>query len=296
MKKLILLTLLSIVLFSCEEKTVRSDAYGNFEADEWAISSELPGRLVYFNLQEGAQIKKGDLVGEIDSSGFVLKSKQIDAAINAIYAKKQSAAPEIALLLKKKAVIERELIRVKAMVADEVGTQKQLDDIQGKIEIIDGQIAAAKEKVNLANSSIFAQVNPLRAQKKQIQDQIHRCKIYAPFTGTVLLKLAENGEVVMPSQSLAKIANLNPLRLRAYISGNQLSSVKLGQKVKVSVDNTNGKMTDYEGTISWISSKAEFTPKIVQTKEERVNLVYAIKIDVKNDGGLKIGMPAEVNF
>ena len=296
MKNIIFLFILITTIFSCDEKIVKADAYGNFETDEWTISSELPGKLVYFDVKEGQEIKKGTLIGKIDSTGFTLKLDQLDAAINAIYAKKQSAHPEIAMLLKQKEVIERELRRVRALVQDEVGTQKQLDDIQGKIDVINSKIEAAKEKVNLANASIVAQVKPLKAQKLQIEDQIKRCNIYSPFSGTVLLKYVEEGEVIMPTQGLVKVANLNPLRLRAYIAGNQLSSVKLGQKVTVKVDNSSNGLTDYEGVVSWISSKAEFTPKIVQTKEERVNLVYAIKIDVKNDGSLKIGMPAEVEF
>ena len=182
------------------------------------------------------------------------------------------------------------------MLADSAATRKQLDDLVGERDVVGAQIAAQKSQLSIGNQSLLAEIESRELQVRQVQDQVVKSIIRSPMSGVVLERFKEPGEFVGIGQPVIKLADMSQLILRGYVSGDQLSSIKLGQEVSVRVDSLDGNMKLYKARISWIASKAEFTPKIIQTKEERVNLVYAIKVMVENDGWLKIGMPAEINF
>jgi len=286
------LALLSLFLSSCSNDKNNSDAYGNFEAVETIVSAEASGRLQIFKVEEGQMIEADMEVGLIDTAQLYLKKIQLDEQKNTVKTKFQSVFSQVSVLQqqKKNALIERD--RMEKLIKDEAGTKKQLDDINGNINVIDKQI----NSVQATNSTTFGEIKTLDAQIEQIEDQINKSSIINPVKGTVLSKFAEQSEIVSYGKPLYKIADLTIIELRVYVSGDQLPGVKIGQIVKVLIDSGKKEYKEYEGTVSWISAKAEFTPKIIQTKEERVNLVYAVKIKVKNDGSLKIGMPGEVIF
>ena len=260
------------------------------------MSAEANGKLLQLDIEEGQTIKKGQLIAIVDTTQLVLQKKQLLARIKAVRSKTQDPNPQIDVLKEQKKSLLREQKRVKALLADNAATPKQLDDINAQIGVMDKRIQAAKRQANLANTGILSEIAPVEAQIKVLEEQINRCYVKNPIEGTVLTKLAEKSEIVGFGRPLYRIANLQTITLRAYISGVQLGDVKLNQKVNVLTDAANGEMKSHEGTISWVAEKSEFTPKTIQTKEERVNLVYAIKIKVKNDGSLKIGMPGEVDF
>ncbi|MCB0556881.1 MAG: HlyD family efflux transporter periplasmic adaptor subunit [Phaeodactylibacter sp.] len=283
-----------LALAACQNNNHLADAYGNFEAPEVIVSSESNGKLIYFEVEEGQQLEAGQLIGLVDTVPLLLRRKQLQASIRAVTGKTQESQPQVDVLLEQKRNLQREVKRMEALVADNAATQKQLDDLRGQADVVDKQIAATRSQTNTLNRGILAEIAPLEAQIEQVDDQIQRCYIYNPIQGTVLLKLAEPSEMAAAGKPLYTIANLAELELRAYISGAQLPHVKIGQPVSVFIDETAETNRSLPGTVSWISDKAEFTPKTVQTKEERVNLVYALKVRVKNDGSLKIGMPAEV--
>jgi HlyD family secretion protein len=288
--------LLILLLWSCETVVEKADAYGNFEADELIVSAEGNGRILQLDVEEGQRLKAGTLVGLIDTVALQLKKQQLLASIQAIGGKTQDATPQIEVLKDQKANLLREEKRVKALLEDKAATPKQLDDIQGQIEVIEEQMAATKAQIATLNRGILGEIDPVKAQIKVIEDQIKRCYITNPVDGTVLSKLTEAHEFTAMGKPLYKIANLDDLILRAYVSGDQLPYLNIGQEVDVFIDADETTNQQLSGTVTWIANQAEFTPKIVQTKQERVNLVYAVKIKVANDGRLKIGMPAEILF
>jgi len=291
MKKYIYgLVLLSF--FACNSNNDRSDAYGNFESTEITVSSEANGKILKFNIIEGQKIDKGCLVGVIDTVALVLKKDQLLKSQKAIASKKFDIAAQIDVLLqqKKNTFINKE--RLKNLFNENAATQKQLDDINGAINLINKKVKAIKVKT----ISINDEISILDKQIAQINQLIEKCFINNPVSGTILSKYVNAGEIAMFGKPLYKIADLRELKLKVFVSGDQLPKIKLGQKVEVIVDKDKKTNNILQGTISWISSSAEFTPKTIQTKKERVNLVYAVKILVKNDGSLKIGMPGEVNF
>jgi HlyD family secretion protein len=283
-------------LSACKSNTDLADAYGNFEATEILISAEANGKLKEFNLLEGEEFRSGQKIGVIDTIPPYLKKKQLQARINALNTKTLNIPSQINVLIERKNVIEREKRRVENLFKEGAATRKQLDDINGEIDIINKELTANKERLETNNKGILSEIIPIEWQIEEINDQINRSIIINPVSGTVLTKYAEQYEIVSYGKPLYKIANLSELFLRAYVGGDYLSKIKLGQKVKVYIDDDKNDFKEYEGTISWISEKSEFTPKIVQTKDERVNLVYAFKIRVENDGSIKIGMPGEVKF
>ena len=307
-----ILSALIIALFftSCKKGTSDFDATGTFEADEIVVSSETAGRILQFDATEGSLLKKGELTVSIDTTSLVLQSEQVAASIHALDEKTTSLAPythtleqqvEVQKTLKRTA--ERERNRVTNLVKEDAATQKQLDDAQSQFEIATSQLALAerqleqqKNTINTQNRSILSEHEPLAKRKEQVDDQLNRTQVLSPIDGTLLLKYAEAGEITSPGKALYKMANLNNINLRAYISGDQLSTVKLGQKVKVFIDKGKDEYKELTGTLTWISDKAEFTPKTIQTKDERAHLVYAVKIKVANDGAIKLGMYGEVKF
>ncbi len=282
----------TIFIASCEDKNDKADAYGNFEAIETIISSQTAGTILKCYINEGEILQKGDTAYIIDTVALLLNKQQILSKKNVVSSKFSNIIAQVDVLNKQKDVLLKEKNRILKLLKDSAISQKQLDDIEGKISVLSTQIMQVKTQ----NKSIFEELKVYDAQTKSIQDLIQKSIIINPINGTVLTKYSEQYEIAGPGKPLYKIANLSEIILRAYISGTQLNEIKIGQKVSVYIDKTEDKNKKYEGTITWVSNKAEFTPKIIQTKEERVNLVYAIKVKVKNDGSIKIGMPGEVIF
>jgi HlyD family secretion protein len=283
------LFLVGTTLISCNKNNGKADGYGNFEATEITISAENNGKLMQFKIDEGDQLLKDAFVGYIDTIPLSLKRDQLIASKSVISSKSKGVLSEINVLNSKLKTAEISKSRIENLIKDNAGTQKQLDDVNGEIDVIKQQ----KRSVETQNAPIINELKSLDVQLQQIEDQIDKSIIINPVNGTVLSKYAEPNEITSFGKPLYKIADLSLMQLRVYISETQLSNLKIGEKVTVKIDENDG-MKNYNGTITWVASEAEFTPKIIQTKEERVALVYAVKIDVVNDGSLKIGMPAEM--
>ena len=306
----LLVLILILLIAACGSNTMHSDATGTFEADEVIVSAEVPGKILSFNIDEGSQLPKDSIVGIIDATNLTLQKDQVDASIRALSEKTSDLKPQVKLLEDQLQVqqsqlktMEREKTRTENLLKQDAATGKQLDDINAQIDVLNKQIAVTRQQmvVNRSNTTtsnrgILSETEPLKKKVAQLEDQLQRAKILNPISGNVLAKYAEAGEVVSTGKALYKIADLSYINLRAYITGDMLPQVKTGQKVKVLIDQGKNDYKPYEGTIIWIADKAEFTPKTIQTKEERANLVYAIKIKVKNDGYLKIGMYGEVQL
>ena len=283
------ISILLISISSCNSNSDLADGYGNFEAIETIISAETNGKLLEFTVKEGQTLKKDAIVGYIDTIQLALKKEQLIASKNVISSKSKSVLSQIRVLKSQLKTAKVSKKRIENLIAANAGTQKQLDDINGKIDVLNNQIIS----VETQNAPIINELKSIDIQVRQIEDQIQKSIINNPINGTVLVKYAEPNEITSFGKPLFKIADLSTMQLRVYVSETQLSSIKIGQDVTVKIDD-NDDMKNYNGNIIWIAAEAEFTPKIIQTKEERVNLVYAVKIDVKNDGSLKIGMPAEM--
>ncbi|GHN00495.1 membrane protein [Cytophagales bacterium WSM2-2] len=287
--------LASSVLLSCSSKK-SYDASGSFEAVETIISADANGKLLQFSVEEGQSLEKGKAVGFVDSVQLYLKKAQLQGQVRATLSQKPNISSQLAPLYTQLETAKREQKRLTNLVAANAANQKQLDDINAQVDLIQKQIESLQTNLSITTKSLDEQVRPLQSQIDQINDQLARCKIINPVNGVVLSKYAEANELVMMGKPLYKVADLSEIVLRAYLTNNQLAQVKLNQKVKVMTDDGKGGFKPYEGTVTWISNKAEFTPKTIQTKDERANLVYAMKINVKNDGFLKIGMYAEIVF
>jgi HlyD family secretion protein len=308
--KYILLAAVSALLISSCKNKFESDASGMFESEEIIVSAQQTGQLLNFNVNEGDNITKNTIIGHIDVTGDKLKVQQVEASITALSEKTNNPQEQVAFYKKQIEVqqaqlsqLTKEKNRIENLLKADAATKKQLDDINASIDQMQKQINVTQQQIQLSlsnistqNRSIMSEKNPLEKSVEQIQYQISKGDIVCPITGTVLTKYAYEGEMTASGKALFKIANLDTLTLRAYISGDQLGQIKNGQVVKVLTDNGKKDYKEYTGTISWISSKAEFTPKTIQTKDERANLVYAIKVRVKNDGFLKIGMYGEVRL
>lgn len=276
-------------LFVACNNNEKADGYGNFEATEITISAENNGKLIQFNIEEGQVLKKGHYVGFIDTIPLNLKRDQLLASKAIVYSKSGSVLSQKNVLNAqlKTAIVNKN--RIENLIRENAGTQKQLDDINGEINVIQKQI----KSVDSQNSPVINEIESIDVQLKQVEDLLQKSNIVNPVNGTVLTKYTEINELTSFGRPLYKIADLSTMELRVYVSETQLSNIKIGQEVTVKIDAPDG-MKNYTGTVSWIASEAEFTPKIIQTKEERVNLVYAVKVNVINDGSLKIGMPAEM--
>ena len=283
------LLLITSILVSCNKNNDNADGYGNFEATETTISAEGNGKLLQFTVEEGQTLKKEALVGYIDTIQLALKKEQLNVSKNVISSKSKGVLSQISVLRSQLKTAQISKNRIENLIKSNAGTQKQLDDINGKIDVIRQQIRS----VEIQNAPIVNELKSIDVQIEQLEDQIKKSKIVNPVNGTVLVKYVEPYEITSFGRPLYKIADLSTMQLRVYVGETQLPNLKIGQEVTVKID-TDEDMKDYKGIISWIASEAEFTPKIIQTKEERVNLVYAVKIDVKNNGSLKIGMPAEM--
>ncbi len=315
---------LLILFYSCNGNGHKFDATGVFESDEIIVSSEATGKIVEFKVKEGMDLQKDSIVGRIDPIQYELQKEQLNASISAIDDKRLSADPQVKILQSQEllqqdqlkaiqiqlntAITERN--RIEKLVKVDAAPAKQLDDLNAQVDILKQQLKTAESQIQVTrqqivsqreltaiqNRGITSEKEPLEKRMAMADDYLSKTKIVNPVYGTVLTLYMHEGEVVSPGKALYKIADLRELKLRAYISGNQLSKIKLNQDVKIEIDNGEAKMKEYPGKIVWISDKAEFTPKTIQTKDERMNLVYAVKINVVNDGYLKLGMYGEVIF
>ena len=292
----IVLFLLTTLLFSCSNGNGDFDATGTFESEEVIVSSEAMGKLLQFDVEEGMILKKDQVVGLVDTTQLYLKKKQLESTIKSVLSKQPDIPTQLAAIQEQIATAEREKKRIENLVKSDAATTKQLDDINSQLDVLNKQYDATKSSLTITKQGMRNETLPLIAQVEQIEDQINKSIIRNPIDGTVLTRYAMQDEITSNGKALYKIANLSEMILRAYINGDQLGQVKLDQKVKVYVDKGDGEQKELEGEIYWVSSKAEFTPKTIQTKDERANLVYAIKVRVKNDGYLKIGMYGEVRF
>jgi HlyD family secretion protein len=300
-----------ILLFaSCNRNGNKFDASGTFEADEVVVSASASGKILSLNVDEGSTIAKDSIVGVIDPTDLSLQKQQVQASIQALREKTSDATPQVKLLQDQLAVQQTQLnnllherTRIENLLKEDAATRKQLDDINFQVESTKKQMKVTQQQINVQrtniatqNRGILSEGKPLAKKAEQLQDQLNKTNIRNPVAGTVITKYAEAGEITSNGKPLYKIADLSTMNLRAYVTGAQLPQIKLGQQVATFIDSGEKKYRELPGTITWVSDKAEFTPKTIQTKEERANLVYAVKIKVKNDGYLKIGMYGEVKF
>jgi len=286
-----ILPFLLLALMACKQQSDPADAYGNFEAIEVMVSAESSGRIITFLPGEGAMLKAGQVAVNIDTTQLYLNKLALESGFSSLSARIHTLDAQLQASRVQLDNLEREKKRIEKLVEGGAATSKQQDDINGQVSLLEAQMAATASQ----KDAVYAERKTLEVQISQVEDQITRCAVKNPMDGTLLTKYREQGEMAAPGQALFKMAQMGELILRAYLSGDQLSSVKLGEEVKVRYD-VAGDMAEITGVVSWISSSAEFTPKIIQTREERVSLVYAIKVIVPNDGSLKLGMPGEVVF
>ena len=292
MKSKLYLILILLLLAACNGNDNGSDAYGNFEAREIIVSAESQGKLLQFSVEQGGQLKKNQQVGWIDTSTLHIQKEQLKAQKQAVASKLANIKAQIDVQQEQKQNLLTEKNRIKKLYNDQAATKQKLDDISGKYEVLLKQIEATNTQIN----AVHKEMEVMERRIDLVNEQIRKAKIINPVNGTVLEKYVEESEIAAMGKALYKIARLDEIDLRVYISGAQLPSVKIGQKVTVLVDQDAKTNQEFEGKVIWISDQAEFTPKIIQTKEERVNMVYAVKVRVQNDGTMKIGMPGEVKF
>jgi len=292
MKKVLYIAV-SLLAIACS-KEAEFDAQGTFEATEVVVSSEATGRILNFDIEEGMTIVANQAVGTIDSLQLHLQRKQLLAQQSALLTSRPDVKKQVASLREQIVKQKSELRRVENMLSDGAATQKQKDDIEAQIKILEGQLEATLSTLSKNTSTINDNSVALEAQIAALEDRISKCRILSPVGGTVLVKYAEAGELASVGKPLMKIADLKNIYLRAYFTSDQLANIKLGDEVKVVADFGGEERYDYTGRVAWISSESEFTPKTIQTKDSRANLVYAVKIAVENDGRLKIGLAGEV--
>ncbi len=292
MKKIQLIAIAFLMLGACKNGEKKSDAYGNFEVVETIVSSETAGKLLTMDVKQGDLLEKGKLIALIDTTELELNRLQAQSQLTASETKRQNVTAQINVLKEQKKNVLIMQQRITRMFAEKAATQQQLDEINGQMNVLDKQILATDTQFQL----IASEMEVIRRQLDLISEKLTKCRIMSPIKGTVLETYLENGELATPGKPVLKMADLSSLELKVYVSGAQLSKVKLGSDVKVLIDSNAKEMQALTGKITWISSESEFTPKIIQTKEERVKLMYAVKVVVSNDGTLKIGMPGEVAF
>lgn len=289
-------TLTAILLFAlaaCRQTEREADGYGNFESVEVIVSAEATGRLLTFAVEEGMQLPANAMVGGIDSVQLNLRKAQLGANIKAVLSKRPDIDPQLQVIRQQIATQQREKQRIQNLLKANAATPKQLDDINAAIAVLEKQYASTASTLHTQVTGLTSETQPLQLQVEQVNEQLAQSRVVNPVAGTVLLKYVEKGEVVNYGKPLYKIADLSTMYLRAYISGSQLPQLKIGQQVTVRTDGPDGSLKSWPGAVSWIASEAEFTPKTIQTREERVQQVYAVKIRVANNGSLKIGMPGE---
>jgi HlyD family secretion protein len=294
MKKYLFSALIAVIAIACNNSSKEADAYGIFEVREVIISAQGNGELVSFEVTEGQEVKANNPLGYIDTTQLYLKKMQLMASMKAVQSRQHSVSKQIAGLQQQIITQKTEQKRFENLVKSNAATQKQLDDINAQILYFEKQLAAQTEILENSNSSISNELSGLTLQIAQIEDQLRKSIVSSPIDGVILSKYAEQGELAMPGKSLFKVADINDMKLRVYITADQLTALKIGQSVTVYADQGKSGRKEYPGTITWISDKAEFTPKTIQTRDERANLVYAVKVAVKNDGYIKRGMYGEM--
>lgn len=294
--KYITLLAISTLFVACTNSNNNFDATGNFEADELIVSAEASGKIIKLDVAEGQTLQAGQLIGFIDTTQLYLRKKQLEYSIAAVLAKQPDANSQLSTIQEQLATANREKQRVENLLKADAATQKQLDDLNAQVELLKKQYDALQKSLSITTRSLQSETLPLKAQLDQVNDQLKKSKIVNPLAGTVITKYTMQDEVVNAGKALYKLADLENIILRVYVSGTQLSQIKLEQTIDIQVDAGEKDYKKYLGKITWISDKAEFTPKTIQTKEERANLVYAVKVAVKNDGYLKLGMYGEVKL
>jgi HlyD family secretion protein len=292
MKFCTLIIIVSVLFTGCKNETNQADAFGNFEATEVIVSAETSGRIVRFDPMEGSDILKGAEVALIDTTLLYLQKGEIDAGMRSVETRIVTINAQNDILDQQIKNLNVNISRIENMLKDDAATQKQMDDLTAQVAVLQKQISAN----NTQKVSIAAELSVFKSKKATINEQVSRSSVKSPLSGTIIEKYSEQGEITAAGKPLAKIADLSVMKLKVYVSGGQIGSIKTGQTCKVRIDDGKKGYSSFTGTISYISDKAEFTPKIIQTKEERVILVYAVKIDVKNDGSMKSGMPGEAIF
>jgi len=287
-----LITIVALITLGCANEEL-SDAFGQFEADEIMISAETTGKLLSFNVEEGEQLSENVIVAVVDTSILVLKKKELEASINTVRSKLPNLTAQEEVVNSQLTTIEKSVTRLKSLKTENAATEQQLDDVEGAFETLKRQ----KDAIIVQRQSVYSEIETVEARIAQINDQINRSTIINPVSGRVLTKFAEQYELISAGRPLYEIANTEQLTLRIFVSGSQLPEVLLGEEVEVLFDKDDNSNHRTTGIVQWVSSKAEFTPKMIQTKEERVTQMYAVKILVNNPQGLiKIGMPGEANF
>jgi len=292
MKNKLLIIITAILFTGCNNSGDIADAFGNFEATEVIVSAETSGRILQFDIDEGTVINKGNTIALIDTTLFHLQKSEIDAGMKSVRTRISSINAQNEILNQQIENLDVNINRISKMLKDDAATQKHLDDLTGQVAVIKKQIAAN----NTQKASVSSELSVFESKKATINEQINRSCVKSPLNGTIIEKYSEEGEITGAGKPLVKIADLTVIKLKVYVSGAQLGSIKIGQQCSVRIDNGEKGFSTFDGSISYISGKAEFTPKIIQTKEERVTLVYAVNIDVRNDGTLKSGMPGEALF
>jgi len=293
---IIIAACLAIGMASCTSNENEYDASGVFETTEVIVSAKGTGEIMSFAIEEGQEVKAYQYIGSIDTTQLVLKNRQLEANLHATKDKTLDENRQVASLRQQIANLQKEKKRFAALYASDAGTKKQVDDIDYQIEVLQRQIAATEEQISSNNKSIDSQVASIRAAQAQTNDQLNNSIITSPIAGTILNKYVEQGEYATAGKPLFKVANMKVMKLRAYVTAPQLTTLKIGQQVTVYADYGEKDSKAYKGTVEWISDKAEFTPKTIQTRDERANLVYAVKIAVSNDGLIKRGMYGNVKF
>lgn len=286
----------TLLFTACSSEETQYDASGVFETTEVTVSAKGTGELVAFDVEEGQAVSSGQKVGYIDTAQLHLKKRQLFSSISATESKHLSESLQVASLQQQIENLQQERKRFAELVKENAANQKQVDDIDYQILVLQRQISATSEQISSSNNSLTGQKGSIVAQIAQLDDQIHNSVIHSPINGIVLAKYMERGEFAAPGKPLFKVADISHMILRAYVCADKLTSLKIGQKVKVLADQGKADRKAYSGTVTWISSKAEFTPKTIQTRDERANLVYAVKIAVANDGLIKEGMYGDVKF
>ena len=284
-----------IGLTACSDKS-EYDASGTFEATEITVSAEATGRILAFDVREGMPVSAGKEIGEIDSVQLHLQRQQLKAQQAALLKSRPDVQTQVSSLREQIAKQQTELQRVRNMLRDGAATQKQADDLEAQIRILERQLSATLSTLGNNTATINENAAALDAQIAALDDRIAKCRIVSPVSGTVLATYAEAGEMATAGRPLFKVADLDNIFLRAYFTSDQLADLKLGDTVTITADFGASKRFDYEGRIVWIAAESEFTPKTVQTRNSRANLVYAVKIAVRNDGRLKIGLYGEVKL
>lgn len=289
MKTISTITLL-FILAACSGGKDKYDATGTFETTEVVVSAEASGKLLYMNLEEGMKLQVGQTVGMVDTVQLYLKKLQLEANARSVKGQRPDIRKQIAATQEQIKQAERERDRIKRLLDADAANRKQLDDAESMLQVLRKQLVAQNSTLQNSDQSLSWQSSSVDIQVAQVNDQLTKCRVCAPIEGTVLAQYAEAGEFVAPGTPLFRLGNMEQMYLRAYITSEQLADVRLGQIVKVVADYGGGQQREYEGSVTWIADTSEFTPKNILTKDERANLVYAVKVAVRNDGMLKIGM------